>query len=245
VEWILVDWTRMGRTYCLAGAVLHGAQARILRPLPARSADAPVRNVGWSPFLTDGRQRWEVFELIAPTPAEPQPPHLEDVWVRSLRPRARLATPAERHAILHATLGPPGEPAFGVPWTLTQASAFLEPASGERSLASIIVAARELIFTAAWRSGLPDPDFRVSFGGAELAGRSLPVKDHFLLKRAEQASRDLEVQLHVLRTAVEGMGQKVLVRLGLSRPFQATPHRGQGKCWLMADGFFSLENPQP
>ena len=34
-------------------------------------------------------------------------------------------------------------------------------------------------------------------------------------------------------------------RLGLSRPFQATPGRGEGVCWLMADGFFSLTDPQP
>jgi hypothetical protein len=31
----------------------------------------------------------------------------------------------------------------------------------------------------------------------------------------------------------------------LSRPFAPRPDCGPGYCWLMADGFFSLADPQP
>src|SRR5690349_7506116 len=101
---IVLDWTRMGKSYCLAGVVEQNGQLRVVRPLPARQRDAPVRNVGWSPFLMDGHSRWEVFELVGIEPAEPLPPHREDVWVRDLRPRRTLANPALRRVILQATL---------------------------------------------------------------------------------------------------------------------------------------------
>ena len=92
MDFILLDWTRMGRTYCLAGAVYQAGQYRIVRPLPSRARDNVVPNQGWSPFLFDGHSRWEVFELIHPEPARAVAPHLEDVWVTSLKPRRRLAT---------------------------------------------------------------------------------------------------------------------------------------------------------
>jgi hypothetical protein len=79
-------------------------------------------------------------------------------------------------------------------------------------------------------------------GGEE---RSLPVKDHFLLQRAELAGAELESRVRALAFAVGQMGERVAVRLGLTRPFPGTPHRGEGVCWLMADGFFSLTDPQP
>src|SRR5262249_33359014 len=122
---ILLDWTRMGSTYCLAGVVVQDNRLRVVRPLQAHKRDAPVRNVGWSAFVMDGRSRWEVLERIAPQPAEPQPPHLEDVWVRELRPRRRLASPAHRRAILEATRTPPERAPFGVPLTATRSSAYL------------------------------------------------------------------------------------------------------------------------
>src|SRR5436190_898292 len=78
MEMILLDWTRMGRTYCVAGACNVNGQIRIVRPLPRSQRDAPVRNTGWSPFQMDGHSRWEVFELISPEVAPPQPPHRED-----------------------------------------------------------------------------------------------------------------------------------------------------------------------
>jgi hypothetical protein len=41
---------------------------------------------------------------------------------------------------------------------------------------------------------------------------------------------------------VQQMGETVAVRLGLSRPFAS---QGQPPlCWLMANGFFSLDDPQ-
>ena len=87
MDFILLDWTRMGRVYCLAGAIVQVGQYRIVRPLPGRAKDSPTPNNGWSPFLMDGHSRWEVFELVGPTPACTVAPHLEDVWVQSLRPR--------------------------------------------------------------------------------------------------------------------------------------------------------------
>src|SRR5262249_6481303 len=65
MEMILVDWTRMGKVYCLAGAVADRGGWRFVRPLQARHRDSVERNSGWSPFLLDGRHcRWEVFELV-------------------------------------------------------------------------------------------------------------------------------------------------------------------------------------
>jgi hypothetical protein len=40
------------------------------------------------------------------------------------------------------------------------------------------------------------------------------------------------------------MGDQVAVRLGLSRAFNSRSGE-PGVCWLMADGFFSLTEPQP
>jgi hypothetical protein len=76
MDMILLDWTRMGKSYCLAGVIRQNGAFRVVRPLLTQHRDAPVRNVGWSPFLMDGHSRWEVFELIHPTPADSQPPHL-------------------------------------------------------------------------------------------------------------------------------------------------------------------------
>src|SRR5262245_57022886 len=66
MEMILLDWTRMGKWYCLAGVVEQGGTFRVVRPLLAKFRAAPVRNVGWSAYLLDGHARWEIFELIAP-----------------------------------------------------------------------------------------------------------------------------------------------------------------------------------
>lgn len=244
MEMVLLDWTRMGRVYCLAGGLREGNAWRIVRPLPAKFRDAPVRNAGWSPFQIDGHQRWEIIELVGPTPAPPQPPPLEDMWVRSLRPTGQLASMDQRRAFLQATCGPGAEPPFGVPWTLTAASAFIEAGAGSRSLASLVVRATDLRFTACWRQGSREPDIRVHVAGAGLAGRSLPVKDHYLLARAEQAGDDLQVQLQALEAAVRAMGEQILVRIGLSRAFPSSAAKPD-VCWLMADGFFSLTDPQP
>jgi hypothetical protein len=47
-----------------------------------------------------------------------------------------------------------------------------------------------------------------------------------------------------LTLAVEQMGEQVAVRLGLSRGFRSMPGRAESVCWLMADGFFSSNDPQ-
>jgi hypothetical protein len=242
---ILLDWTRMGRSYCVAGVVAEAGRLRTVRPLLARFRDAPVRNVGWSPFLLDGHQRWEVFELIGPEDAPPEPPHREDVWVRVLRPMGRSAAPEQRRAILHALAARPGECLFGEPLITTRTTAFLRPGTGQRSLVTVVVPGRCVRFSAWRREGAGEPDVRATVDVPPLSGRSLPFKDHHLLLRAERAARDLNGQLEALHAAVREMGERVAIRLGLSRGFQATPRRGPGLCWLMVDGLFSAADPQP
>jgi hypothetical protein len=242
VDLILLDWTRMGRLYCLAGAVVQGGQYRIVRPLPARGRDNPVPNQGWSPFLLDGHSRWEVFRMDHPERALAAAPHLEDVWVQALEPRRRSANRAERCGVLQATLGPAGETLFGAALKHGHLGSYLEPGDGERSLASVVVASAEVQFTALWRDGADQPDYRVSLPLPGLDRRILPVKDHFLLCRAEKVHADIDDRLRFLVDAVRLMGTRVVVRLGLSRSF---PANGQpGRCWLMADGFFSPDDPQ-
>jgi hypothetical protein len=63
---VLLDWMRMGKQYCLAGVVQQGGQLRIVRPLLAAQQVAPVRNIGWSPYLMDGHSPWEIFDLSVP-----------------------------------------------------------------------------------------------------------------------------------------------------------------------------------
>ena len=244
MEMVLLDWTRMGKLYCLAGVVQQNGQLRVVRPLPAAQRTAAVRNIGWSPYLMDGHSRWEIFELIDPKSAVPSPPHLEDVWVRDLRSRRSLADPAVRRAILQATRTQPGEPWFGAPLTTTRSCAYVAPRTGQRSLVSLVVPADAIRFTVSWRDGTAEPDARVSLAVPELQGRSLPVKDHFLLRRAELASSAVEGRIQALTLAVAQMGAEVAVRLGLSRSFQATPGRAESACWLRADGFFSFNDPQ-
>jgi hypothetical protein len=239
---ILMDWTRMGKLYCLAGAVIQDGQVRLVRPLLNRQRDASVRNVGWSPYLLDGHRRWEVFELVGVVPAGPEPPHLEDVWVRSLRSRNCLAQPALRRAILQATIAPTGEPLFGVHLTGTAAAAYLRPGTGCRGLATLVLPTRQVGFHVSWRQGTQEPDIRVELQVPGLSERQLPLKDHHLLMRCEQAL-DLPGRLQLLHRALEQMGDQVAVRLGLSRPFQPRADTSSF-CRLMVDGFFSLNDPQ-
>lgn len=241
---VLLDWTRMGKQYCLAGVVQHNGQLRVVRPLPGAHRTAAVRNVGWSPFLMDGHSRWEIFELIDPKPAEPSPPHLEDLWVHSMKSRRILADCALRRAILQATLAQPDEPWFGAALATTRSCAYVVPRTSQRSLVSLVVPNRAIHFTVSWREGAPEPDCRVSLEVPQLQGRSLPVKDHFLLCRAESASSAAAGRIQALTLAVSQMGEQVAVRLGLSRSFQASPGRAESVCWLMADGFYSLNDPQ-
>ncbi len=242
---VLLDWTRMGRVFCLAGIVCERDRLRVVRPLPLYARSAPVRNVGWPPEFLNDRCRWEVFELVGPEAAEAQPPHLEDVWVQTLRPRQRMAPPDLRRGILQATQTPDDEPLFGAPLTPTRTSASLAPGAGCRSLVSVVVRVAQVAFGVAVRDGADETDYRVTLPVRGREGRTLSVKDHFLLRRAEVASPTPEGRRRALELAVRQMGPQVVVRLGLSRPFQATPARAAGACWLMADGFFSLTDPQP
>jgi hypothetical protein len=244
MEMILLDWTRMGHSYCLAGVVAARGGFRVVRLLLARHRDASVRNVGWSPFLLDGQTRWEVFELVHPEPADAEPPHVEDVWVQTLKARHRSIPPGQRREVLAATMAVPGTPVFGTSLTLSLASAYLEPGTGRRSLATLSVPASGLRFHASQREGVADIEVRLSLHIPPLGDRPLPFKDHHLLARAEQASLTPEGQAKALDLAVRQMGERVAVRLGLARPFQPTACRGPGKCWLMVDGLFSLSNPQ-
>jgi|GEM_PF-4750532 len=241
---ILLDWTRMGKTYCIAGTVFENGRYRVVRPLMTKNRAAAVRNVGWSAYLLDGHARWEVFELIGAEAAEPQPPHVEDLWVRAMLPRRRLAAPEQRRAILQATAVPLNEAIFGAAFSTTRTAAFLQPGTGERSLATVVAPAEQLSFSACRRAGAPEADFRVSLPLPAVGMRSLPVKDHHLLRHIEAAAKPVDEQVRALTASVRQMGAQVAIRLGLSRGFQA----GEGShalCWLMADGFFSLADPQP
>jgi hypothetical protein len=244
LEMILLDWTRMGGTYCLAGA-LRQQGYRIVRPLQVKNRSSAVRNLGWWFRLFEGRSRWEIFELVKPQPADSQPPHVEDIWVVSLRPRRRLATVAERRAVLEATLAKAGEPLFGQSLQATRSSAFLQPGVGRRSLATIKVAASSIVFAGSYRDGAIEPDFRVQLPVPDLGTRSLPVKDHHLLLRAKAAGPDVKQQTAALQAAIGGMGGEIAVRLGLSRAFSSSEGSSAASCWLLADGFFSWSDPQP
>jgi hypothetical protein len=107
-----------------------------------------------------------------------------------------------------------------------------------------MVPSSRLSFSASWRFGVTQPDYRLTLPVPELGDRTLPVKDHHLLLRAEQAARDLDRRLEALNAAAGQMGEQIAVRLGLSRPFASNGEHGSGLCWLMADGFFSLSHPQ-
>jgi hypothetical protein len=181
---VLLDWTRMGKVYCLAGVVADGSEFRVVRPLPARMRTGAVGNVGWSPFLMEGHTRWEVFELLKPAAALPQAPHLEDLWVGALRPRRCLAPVSQRRAILQATKAPD---LFGTPLLSTRAGGFVQPGNGQRSLTTIVVPSREISFFGCCRAGVLEPDLRVALDVPGLGRRQLPLKDHFLLTWASQA----------------------------------------------------------
>jgi hypothetical protein len=247
MEMILCDWTRMGHTYCFAGAVLAAGAWTFVRPVLHTRRDSPVRNVGWSPFLFDGHCRWEVFELAGVVTPAREPPHVEDLWVRALRPLHRLASPTERRAVLQAGIRPADQLLFGAPFVSSQATASLAPGTGDRSLATILVERRSLTFTGITRQGRAGPDYRVTLDVPGLGPRCLPVVDNGLLRAAELAGEELPTRLRALEHAVGQMGARLAVRLGLSRPFAAGTgaQPSAGVCWLMADGFFSWEDPQP
>jgi hypothetical protein len=139
---------------------------------------------------------------------------------------------------------PPQEPIFGCKLASTRTAAYLQPGTGKRSLATLVVPVHQLRFSAVWRNGLLEPDIRVELPLEDLGCRQLAVKDHHLLLRTERASSDIVQRLKILDTAVQQMGEQIAMRLGLSRPFAGgTDPRPQ--CWVMADGFFSLLDPQP
>jgi hypothetical protein len=238
LEVILLDWTRMGHTFCLGAAVRVEGQYRVVRPLLFANRLAPVRNVGWSPYLLAGNSRWSVFDLNGPVAAPAQPPHLEVVWVRGLRPCGRLADVAERRAILAATLSPDGDTGFGAALIASGIKAYLPPGVGVRSLTSILVPAERITFGLGRSIGAEQAKVRVRLPIPGLGERELPVIDHFLLERAEDAARSPQEEVGALQRLVRATGPRIVVRLGVSREFQ-------GCCWLMADGFFSLDDPQP
>jgi hypothetical protein len=206
-----------------------------------------VRNIGWSAYLMDGYCRWEIFQLVGVEKAEVQPPHLEDVWVTDMRSLKRLASPSQRRAVLEAGLRPAGTPLFGVRLSGTRTAAYLPPGVGERSLATMLLRRGGIRFTAAVREGAGEPDCRVRLNLPGLQERTLPLKDHFLLRRAEAAGSDPNQRVRALTLAVSQMGETIAVRLGLTRPFSAVEGQPSqaGRCWLMADGFFSYDDPQP
>jgi hypothetical protein len=286
---ILLDWARMGTSYCVSGAVVNdnrkptsiaskvlssvgypegrsaptiraspakatqpsaapssttANQVRMVRTLLARYRQTPVRNAGWSSYLMDGHSRWESFELIGLAETAPEPPHLEDISVRSFRSRKILASPEHRQTILAETAIQPGDPIFGVPLVTTRSSAYLLSGTGHRSLATLMVPFDRIRFEGASRLGAQEPDMRVWLPIDDLGDRLLPEKDNRVFKRCEAGGTSVTERANRLNRYIEQMGGKIAVRLGLSRAFQGRPSGQKGVCWLMADGFFSFSNPQ-
>jgi hypothetical protein len=244
MDWILLDWTRMARQYCLAGVIVEGNRFPIVRPLLTKFRSAPVRNMGWSPFLMDGHQRWEIFELVGQEPALPEPPHLEDTWVRALRPRRQSASLDQRRRILQSLAVPAEETLFGAPLVKTGSSMYLAPGTGKSSLGTILVPGECISFSGSHREGSAEFRIRMAIDFPPLEGQLLPLKDHHLLLKVEKISSDLTKQLQALGNLVQEMGPQVAVRLGLSRPFLSSSNQGTGVCWLMVDGLFSLAAPE-
>jgi hypothetical protein len=117
MEMILLDWTRMGRSYCLAGVVAETGGLRTVRSLLAVFRDAPVGNVGWSPFLIDGHQA--LGGLRAGRSRGRSGP--------AAAPGRRLGALAAAAAALGASgtaAARPGECIFGTPLITTRASAY-------------------------------------------------------------------------------------------------------------------------
>lgn len=264
MEMILVDWTRMGKTFCIAGLVSEGQGWRTVRPMPVGvrvvsprpgmwgivdavlagppkpARTEPPPNVGWFPDQLGNLRRWDTVELVGPKPVELEPPHTEDVLVHALRPTGRSVPVESRARILSGTCVQGFKPHFGVPLLHTRTSAYLKPGMGERSLITSIVPSHELFFEVSRREGAATVDARVRLKVPGVGVKLLPIKDHFLLCQAEQvAGTDPTRESKALRQAVEQMGRNIAVRLGLSRGFDTG--RGERRCWLMADGFFSGE----
>jgi hypothetical protein len=107
----------------------------------------------------------------------------------------------------------------------------------------VIVPSAQLRFAGSRRQGAMEPDIRATLEIPGAGERSVPVKDHHLLRRAE-STKPIDEQVRIITAAVQDMGPRVAVRLGLSRGFQSADS-SNALCWLMADGFFSLEDPQP
>jgi hypothetical protein len=245
MELILLDWTCMGKTYCLAGVVRQHGQFRVVRPMPKSNHPLPVRNIGWSPYQMDGRQRWQIFELVAPEAAPPLAPHLEDVWVRELRTQGRFADTDTRRSVLQETAVGDGQPLFGTPFLCPNGKAYLRPGTGSRSLVTVFVPRDRIAFTVERKPGTAELLYRVKLHVPGLQDYLLPLKDHFLIERVRQAAATVEGQWQALTSMVGEMGQRVAVRVGLSRAYSATGKDEDAACWLMADGFFSTANPQP
>jgi hypothetical protein len=245
MDLILLDWTRMGKTYCLAGVVHQDGQYRVVRPMPRSNHPLPVRNIGWSPYQMDGRQRWQIFELVGPEKAPPLAPHLEDVWVRELRTNGQLADPDTRRAILENTAVGDGQPLFGAPFLCPNGKAYLHPGTGSRSLVTVFVPRDRIAFTVQRKPGIGDLFYRVKLSVPGLQDYLLPLKDHFLIERVRRIATTVEGQWQALTSLVGEMGERVAVRVGLSRAYSATGKDEDAVCWLMADGFFSITDPQP
>ena len=119
------------------------------------------------------------------------------------------------------------------------------PNEGVRSLTSVAVRQQQIELFVQRRNYKPDVDFRVRLHVPELEGLVIPFKDHFLLNRAEQAATTDAERLASLKTALAETGEPLIVRLGVSRPYAQQGSSSLPVCWLMADGFFSANDPQP
>jgi hypothetical protein len=243
VDLILLDWTRMGKCFCLAGVVVDGPRLYVVRPLPVAQRGVAAQFLGWPADRCDGFQRWQVIEMVEPEPAGAKPPHVEDAWVRELRPHDRFAPAELRRAILTAT-ALNNEPLFGTALHASRATAFANPGTGQYSLTTVTVPAQDISFRGMRREGSGEVRLRVTLPVRQLGQRTLPVTDHPLLTRAATVAPEPERQAEWLTATVRGLGETVAVRLGLSRPYFWPDANPEPQCWLMADGFFALADPR-
>jgi hypothetical protein len=244
MEMILLDWTRMGKTFCVAGLVADGSEWRTVRPMPiefhSTTRPGALRNVGWFPSQLGKSQRWDIMHLVGTQSAALEPPHTEDIWVTEMRPAGQSFAQERRSAVLRGTVISGYKPHFGVPLLHTRTSAYLKPGTGERSLVTVTAHGYELFFEASKREGAAAVDVRVRLKLPGVGVKQLPVKDHFLLSSAEQhVGTDPAALAKFLAQEIGQTGKIVAVRLGLSRAFDVG--RGERRCWLMADGFFCIE----
>src|SRR5438034_10506500 len=61
MEMVLLDWTRMGRSFCVAGAAFPDTHYRLVRPLWANTGQAPVGRVRSTASRLERPVGWDIL----------------------------------------------------------------------------------------------------------------------------------------------------------------------------------------